>query len=87
MKKPHNFRVGDVVKRKDGKKGLYVVSGTKGWTNNAFTHDDGRRDAFISLCKKIGTIPLSSYSSEYKLVKRREDVGKQWWKIFPKGEK
>jgi hypothetical protein len=81
------FRVGDVVKRKDGKEGLYVVSGTKGWIHKPFTHEDGRKDKWISLAKEIGATSLLTHASEYKLVKCRENVGKKWWLIFPKGEK
>ena len=87
LKKNHGFRVGDVVKRKDGKEGLFVVSNTKGWAHTAFRHEDGRIDAWISLAKEIGAVSLLTHASEYKLVKRREQVGKRWWAIFPKGEK
>lgn len=82
-----SFRVGDIVQRKDGTEGLYVVSGTKGWLHKSFKHEDGRIDSWISLAKEIGATSLLSHASEYKLVKRREDVGKKWWSIFPKGEK
>ncbi len=81
------FRVGDIVKRKDGKERIYVVSGTKGWIHESFTDKDGRKDKWISLAKEIGATSLLTHASEYKLIKHREDVGKEWWKIFPKGEK
>ncbi|KKK51940.1 hypothetical protein LCGC14_3109930 [marine sediment metagenome] len=87
LNKPHNFRVGDVVKSKDNKYGLFVVSGTKGWVHATFHHEDGRIDAWISLAKEIGAVSLLTHASEYILVTRRENVGKEWWKIFSKGEK
>ena len=91
MKKlTHTFRVGDVVASKKAG-GIYVVSGTKGWIHKPFTHSEGemkgKRDVWISLAKEIGAISLLTHASEYKLVVRRERVGKRWWAIFPKGEK
>jgi len=83
---PHNFRVGDVVAHKK-QKGRYVVSGTKGWVHKPFKHDDGRKDAWISLAKEIGSTSLLTHASEYRLVMPREKVGKRWWAVFPKGEK
>ena len=89
-KLPHNFRVGDVVESKKTRE-RYVVSRTKSWLHKSFTHSEGlmkgKRDAWISLAKEIGEVSLLTYASEYKLVMRREEVGKQRWRIFPKGEK
>ena len=75
--KKHNFRGGDVVKNKK-RGGLYVVARTKSWVH---------KGNWISLVKEMGVISLLDKADEYKLVKRREDVGKKWWLIFPKGEK
>lgn len=83
----HGFRVGDVVKRKDGKDGLFVVSGTKGWIHSTWRNDDGTIDSWVSLAKEIGSTSLLTPASEYKPVTPREKVGKKWWAIFPKGEK
>lgn len=83
----HGFLVGDVVKPKDGKGGLYVVCGTKGWVHSTWRKDDGTVDSWISLAKEIGAVPLLTHASEYKLVLEREKVSNEWWKIFPKGEK
>jgi len=44
-------------------------------------------DASISLAREIGAVSLLTNASRCKLVKRREDVGAEWWKIFPEGEK
>ncbi|HCR36384.1 TPA: hypothetical protein DIU22_05105 [Candidatus Woesebacteria bacterium] len=82
-----HFRVGDVVKRKDNKQGLYVVAGTKGWVHKPFTLEDGSKSKWISLTKEIGVVSLLTHEDEYKLVTPREKVGKKWWIIFPKGEK
>ncbi len=87
LKPNHGFRVGDVIKRKDRKDGLFVVSGTKGWIHSTFKHKDGRIDSWISVAKEIGATSLITHASEYKLVTSREKVGKKWWLIFPKGEK
>jgi hypothetical protein len=80
--KPHGFRVGDVVEEikpfTGRKRKLYVVSGTKGWI-----HSHGA----ISLCREIGAVSLLTNASEYRLVKRRESVGRNWWLIFKDGEK
>ena len=90
LKSTHGFRVGDVVKEKrDGE--IYVVSSTKSWIHKPFTHKEGKmkgkRDAWISVVKEIGVISTLGHASEYKLVMRREQFGKRWWSIFPKGEK
>lgn len=82
-----HFRVGDIVKRKDGKEGRYVVSGTKGWVHHSFIREDGTVSKWISLSKQMGAYSLLSHEDLYKLVTPREKVGKKWWTIFPKGEK
>lgn len=87
LKSVHGFRVGDVLKRKDGKQGQYVVSGTKGWIHSSWRKDDGTVDSWISLSKEIGATSLLTHASEYKLVTKRENVGTNWWGIFPDGEK
>lgn len=87
LKSVHGFRVGDVLKRRDGKEGKYVVSGTKGWVHSSWRREDGSVDSWISLSKEIGATSLLTHASEYKLVTRREDVGANWWEIFAKGEK
>lgn len=87
LKPVHGFRVGDIVKRKDGKDGLYVVSGTQGWVHGSWRNEDGTIDSWISLSKEIGAMSLLTHASEYKLVKPREKVGAKWWTIFPEGEK
>lgn len=81
------FRVGDVVVRKDGTQGKYVVCGTRGWLHTQFIAEDGKKDMWISLAKEIGSTSLLTHASEYKLHTPREKVGKEWWAIFPKGEK
>lgn len=69
------FKVGDIIRQ--GKK-IYIVSGTKGWIH---------KDGWISLVREIGETSLLTEAKDYKLVKRREKIGKQWWRIFPNGEK
>lgn len=86
LKSIHGFRVGDLVAdKKTG--GFYVVCGTKGWIHSSWKNKGGRVDSWVSLAKEIGAVSLLSHASEYRLVKRRELVGKRWWSIFPKGEK
>lgn len=87
LKSNHGFRIGDVVVRKDGKDGKYVVSGTKGWVHDSFRAEDGSVDSWVSLSKEMGATSLLTHASEYKLLKRREKVGAKWWAIFPNGEK
>lgn len=80
------FRVGDVVENiETGDR--YVVCGSKGWIHMPFTADDGSKDYRISLAREIGAIPLLSSASKYKLLRARETVRIDWWKIFPRGEK
>ena len=86
IKPVHKFRVGDVVKH-EGERKLYVMSGTKGWIHSSWKNDDGSIDTHISLAQEIGHISFLTNASRCKLVKRREDVGKKWWTIFPNGEK
>ena len=85
IKSIHGFRVGDVVKNKKSGK-LYVVSGTQEWIHSSWK-ENGKVDSWISLTKEIGTTSLLTYASEYKLITPREKVGKEWWLIFPGGEK
>lgn len=69
------FRAGDVVKHE---RKIYVVSSVKGWI-----HKGGG----ISLRQTMEGLELLTRASECTLVKRREEVGKKWWLVFPKGEK
>lgn len=86
-KKPHTFRVGDVVRKKEGEREVYVVSGTKGWIHDDFTREDGSRDAWISLAQAMGEVSLLTCASEYELIRKREDVRDDWWTWFTNGEK
>lgn len=72
----NKFRVGDIVINKFKQK--YVVCGTKGWVHN---------HCWISLTRDMGKIPLLDRADEYKLFKKRELITKNFWKIFPEGEK
>jgi len=71
----HIFKVGDIVK--EGNK-VYVVSGTKGWVH---------KGGWISLTREIGTMSLLTRIEDIQLIKSREKITKNWWLIFPKGEK
>ena len=69
------YRVGDIVKEANK---VYIVSGTKGWVH---------RNGWISLSREIGSMSLLTNVDRISLVKRREKITKDWWKIFPEGEK
>jgi hypothetical protein len=69
------FRVGDIVRHQ---KKVYVVSGTKGWVH---------RSGWISLAREIGTVSLLVRIEEVYLIKKREEIKKNFWEIFPEGEK
>lgn len=84
IKPVHGFRVGDVVKHKDGE--MYVVSGTKGWVHTSW-RTNGKIDSWISLSQEIGATSYLTHASECKLVTPREKVGAKWWAVFSKGEK
>lgn len=85
LKSIHGFRVGDIVKH-EGERKLYVVCGTQGWLHSSW-REKGKVDSHISLAQEIGDTAFLTNASRCKLVKRREDVGKKWWTIFPDGEK
>lgn len=77
MKKNKDIiRVGDIVRH--GRK-KYVVARTRSWL-----HRNGER---LDLVRSLGEIPLLVDGTEVKLIKKREDTPKEWWKVFPEGEK
>ena len=76
MKKTKDiFKVGDIVKYN---KKIYVVSGTTGWIH---------KGGWISLVRELGVISNLARVEEVLLVTHRENIKKNFWEIFPDGEK